>query len=397
MTFEIFMARRYLSTRHKPFFISFLVFISLIGVTTGVFFLVFVQAVMNGFENDFKQKVTGFKSPLVIMAKDNADPSTLEVESLDPRITAVELFVDGEAVASAETGENVGVKVRGVTGKSGRQRFGKFYFSDVFTAKSIVLGEDLAATLQVNPDFFETIRLIFPLGEVSPSGQLLPTIRPFTLTGVFRAGFYEYDNKYALITYDQALRLFGEHARRGLEVWIDPESAVDEVTSVLAQKIPLDQFELKTWKQQNPKLFAALKLEKIGMFLLLSILLLIASFNIFGLTSLVVLEKVKDMAILRSLGLPAHRVQRIFRLQATGIGLMGTFLGGGFGLAINWVLEKHPVRLPPSYYLEYLPLKMDGWEIGLTLLLAPCIALLASFYPARQSTRYSPVEVLRYE
>lgn len=395
MSFEFFMARRYLSTRHKPFFISFLVFISMLGVTTGVFFLLFVLAVMNGFEHDFHNKVTGFKAPLMITAKGDQDPETLRVEEWDTRIVAVEPFVEGEAVARSESGETVGVKVRGVSGKSGRQRFGKFYFSDEFTNKSIIVGEDLAAALQVHPDFFETVRLIFPLGDVGPSGDLLPRIRSFTLTGVFRAGFYEYDTKYVLISYPQALQLFGDQARRGLELWVEPESAVPSVQAALAKKLP--DYDLKSWRQQNPKLFAALKLEKIGMLLLLSILLLIASFNIFGLTSLVVLEKVKDMAVLRSMGLQANRARRIFQLLATLIGSAGMVLGGSCGLLVTYLLEKYPIRLPPSYYLEYLPLKMDAWEMGATLLLAPLIAFLASYYPAKQSTQYSPVEVLRYE
>ena len=402
MRFEIFMVRRYLKTRHKPFFISFLIFISLLGVATGVFFLIFVQAVMSGFENDFHQKVTGFKAPLVVMSKPDSgkgseDPPAELIRQADARIVATEPFVEGEAVARAETGETVGVKVRGVVGKVGRQRFGKFYFTDNFSAKSIIVGEDLAGSLQINPDFFETVRLIFPLGEVGPTGELLPTVQSFTLTGVFRSGFYEYDTKYVLITYAKALQLFGGQARRGLEVWVEPESAVDAVKDILSKKLSSQDFELKTWREQNPKLFAALKLEKMGMFLLLFVLLLIASFNIFGLTSLVVLEKVRDMAILRSMGLTAARVKRIFRLQALAFGLSGMVLGGGLGLLVNFILEKYPLKLPPSYYLEYLPLRMEPGGVVFLLLLAPVIAWLASLYPSHRSTEYSPVEVLRYE
>ncbi len=397
MNFEVFMARRYLSTRHKPFFISFLVLISLLGVTTGVFFLIFVQAVMNGFEADFYKKVTGFKAPLVATTLGDQDLEALIHQVGDARITGVEPFVEGEAVAQAETGETVGVKVRGVLGRVLRERFNKYYFSETFTNTSLLAGEDLAAALQVHPDFFDTIRLIYPLGSVSPTGEMIPNIRSFNLSGVYRAGFYEYDSKYVLIPYIQALRLFGEHARKGVEIWVKPDSAVEDVKSLLAKKLPSNGIELKSWRDQNPKLFAALKLERIGMFVLLSVLLLIASFNIFGLISLNVLEKVRDMAIFRAMGLSQDRVRRIFQLQAVVIGLLGMVLGGGLGLVMNLILEKYPIHLPPSYYLEYLPLKMEFLEVATIFLLAPAIAFLASLYPAHEATKYLPVEVLRYE
>ena len=400
MRFEFFIARRYLSSRRKPFFVSLVLFITLFAVSTGVFALIFVLAIMNGFERDFQKRILGFKAPLVVYNESGEDLSgeAEEWKEKDSRIRRVVPFVEGEAVSQSEAGAILGVRVRGISGVPDETRLGTLYESEDFSPTSILLGQELAASLGVHPDFFEKVRLLFPFGEVGPSGELTPRVRRLTLTGTFRSGFYEFDSKYALVPYQEAFRLFGQDARTGLEIWVEPPGAVEAVRKKLeATGVVGEGIRIRTWRDENPKLFAAMKMEKIGMFLLLSALLLIASFNIFGLTSLTVMDKIKDMAVLRASGLTARRVAKIFLLKAAGIGLAGAFAGGAVGLLATLFLTNHPVRLPTTYYLEHLPIAVEPAEVFFVLLLVPVLTVLAALYPALQASRPSPVEVLRHE
>lgn len=402
MNFEFFIARRYLSSRGKPLFVSFLLYISIGAVATGVFALIFVLSVMNGFENDFRQRILGFKAPLSVLSQSGEDLSNRaeEIKNLDERIQRVSPYVEGEAVIQSEAGGAMGVRVRGITGTPHENRLGKIYQSAPFVSKSLLIGEELAASLHVHPDFEETIRLIFPLGDVGPTGDLIPRVRPLTLTGMFRSGFYEYDNKYVLIPYREALILFGEEGRTGLEIWVEPVTASTEVKKKIEAWVAQGgqkSVSVQTWRDQSPKLFAAMELEKIGMLLLLSALLLIASFNIFGLSSLTVMEKTKDMAVLRSLGLTRGKLRRIFLLKAAGIGLWGGLLGGALSLGVVFILKKYPIPLPATYYLQHLPVVLKPLEAALVLVFVPLLTTLAALYPALQASRPSPVEVFRYE
>lgn len=395
MIFESFIARRYFSSHRKNLFVSFILFITLLAVATGTFALIFVLSVMNGFEKDFRTRVIGFKAPIVMMGE-NLLTWVPKIQSADPRITEVLPFIEGEAVVQSESGGALGVKVRGMVGPPDPRRLGDYFENEPFAEKSILLGEELSDSLKAHPAYRQELRLIFPIGDVSPAGDLVPRIRKFDFTGVFRTGFYEYDSKSVVVNYEEARKLFGPEARSGLEVWVEPFEAAEVVKKVLQKELGL-LARVESWRDQNPKLFAAMKLEKIGMFLLLSVLLLVASFNIFGLTSLAAQEKVKDMAILRSIGLPAHRVKRIFILKALSIGGGGGLLGGSLALAVTTLLQRYPLPLPSTYYLDHLPIQVDVFETLLTMILVPAVTLLASFYPALQASKRQPIETLRYE
>ncbi len=398
MKFETFISRRFLSSHRKSFFLRFLLFISRFAVATGVFALIFVLAIMNGFENDFRRKVLSFHAPMVVTGEkgEGLIDWTDKLRQSDSRIRRVIPFVEGEAVAQSGSGGTVGVRVRGISETPTKTRLGELYESESFTEKGLLMGDELASTLRVHPDFSEEIKLIFPFGEMSPTGELLPTVRTLTLTGICHAGYYDYDSKSVVLSYEEAMRLFGDEGRKGLEVWIEPVDAAESVKKVL-EKVLANRGRVATWKDQNPKLFAAMKLEKIGMFLLLTALLLISSFNIFGLTSLAVMDKVKEMAVLRSIGLTARRVRKIFLLKAARIGVVGAAIGGGLGLLTVFLLQRYPVRLPTTYYLEHLPVHLDLQDVFLVLLLVPLLTVLAALYPAIQAAKPSPVEVLRYE
>lgn len=399
MAFEFTIARRYLSTRRKPPFVSLILTISLLSVATGVFALIFVLSVMNGFEKDFRGRILSFKAPVTVTSGNGEDLSARadEFKAMDSRIRRVVPFAEGEAVAQTRDGGVLGLRVRGIAEAPEESRLGRYYESESFGAQSIVIGDGLSDSLHVHPDFAEDVRLIFPLGDVGPSGDVLPRIKSFKTTGIFHSGFYEYDSKYAVIPYVQALGLFGDQSRTGLEIWLDRPEDAESVQKVLEGKKSSTDLKVLTWKDSNPKLFAAMKLEKIGMFLLLGMLLLIAAFNIFGLISLTVLDKTADMAALRAIGLRRRGVSRIFLLQSAAIGVIGTAVGGGLGLLASWILTKYPAPLPTSYYLEHLPIAVEAGDAAVILALVPLVTILAAIYPARQAAKIPPARALRYE
>lgn len=401
MSFETFMARRYLTARNKPFFVSLLTTISIVAMTASVFAMIVVVTVMSGFEKDFEKKVLGFKAPLVLAGNfPRTEDWPREIAGLDRRILSVQPYLEGEGILQTGTGETLGVRIRGVLGRPSPERYGKLSTLEEFREGEIVLGQEVAWTLKVSPEFEDSVSLIFPFGEISPSGELLPTVRSLEVAATFRSGFYDYDSKYVLVPYQEAERLLGDYARSGFEIWLQPIEAVEGVKQTISkwlEKKGEKSFHLFSWKEQNPKLFAALKLEKIGMLLLLAILLFIASCTIFGLVSLAVTDRLREAAILQAIGMEARRVQRIFLLKAAGIGLIGDLVGGGFALALIFFLIRYPVRLPSSYYVEYLPLHLEWRMVGLVFLLAPLLAALTAVYPSRQVVTSNPVELLRDE
>ncbi len=413
MRFETFIARRYLSAKNKPVLISLLTFISLLGMTVSVFALIFVLSVMKGFEGDFEKRVIGFRAPVTVSGPLSTDWQRLKAALKDPRIgdpqiTSVDPYVEGEAVIRSESGDVLGIRLRGISGTPDEGRFARIEGEEAIGPGAIgpgeiLLGRELAYSLRVDPGLAERVTLLFPFGEVTPTGEMAPVSHPFSLKGRFWTGFYEFDSKYALVLYDEAASLLGEFARTGLEIQVQPLSSASRVKREIESQLSaipnlrVETLKVETWEEQYPKLFAALKLERWGMFVLLMVLLSIASCTIFGLISLSVLEKVRDMAVMRTLGLTGRRVCRIFFQKALLIGLLGDLVGGIGAIGLVLALIRYPVKLPTTYYVEYLPLELDGLSTLIVLLLAPFLALIAAWYPARRAGRLGITELLRYE
>lgn len=407
---ELAIARRYSSTQRGSFSAKLLKWMGTGGVAIGVFSLIVVLAVMRGFEGKFEEKIFGFQAHLTFEATGEARaelPEGAVLQQQTPQLSSWTQWLEGELIIQSDFGRAAGARVRGITEDADQLRGVEHsHFPTERGARlgmsgdelpGIVLGRELAATLEVHPDFRDEVKLIFPLGDIAPTGEILPRVRRFQVTGLFESGFYEYDHKYAVIDYAMAERMFGEYGRERVALYLkDPLQAAELKKKFLRSGLGSD-IQLATWQERNKQLFEALRLERMGMFLLLMMIVLIASFNIFALVSMLVLEKVHDVAVLRTLGLNVRQVRRLFLLQSGGIGLKGALIGGLAGLAVCLWLTWFPYHLPPTYYVEFLPIRFHIGQIVVGVLMGPFIGLLVGLYPARQATRYSIAEVLRYE
>jgi lipoprotein-releasing system permease protein len=262
--------------------------------------------------------------------------------------------------------------------------------------RGAVLGERLANRLGVYPGV-DSVTLT-TVGEVSPvTGTLMPREMRLEVTGVFNTGMYEYDNQYLFVSLDVAQDLAGlQHDVTGLEVATKDRWAASVVGAALARKLGYP-YRTEDWQAQNNSLFQALRLEKLGMTLILMLVILVAAFNIVGTLTMVVADKTKEIGILRAMGMPASSIRRIFLAQGIMIGVVGTVLGLALGLAAAIGLDTFkliPLN-PEVYFIDHLPVARQPLDIAVTVVASLLIAAVATLYPALQASRLLPVEAMR--
>jgi lipoprotein-releasing system permease protein len=268
----------------------------------------------------------------------------------------------------------------------------------------IILGAELAKHLSVSLN--DAIQVISPLGTMTPMG-MMPKMKRFRVVGIFYSGMYEYDNTMAYVSLESAQKFFGMGARvTGIEIKTNDIYKVKDIAKDIRKKLGFP-FWTKDWMEMNRNLFSALKLEKIIMFIILVLIVLVAALNIISTLIMVVMEKSKDIAILKSMGTPSKGILRIFIIEGGVIGVVGTALGtiSGLGLAFN--LDKVVQFLenlfgfkalsPEIYYIEKFPSQVNPLDVGLIIATAIGISLLATLYPSWRASRLDPAEALRYE
>ncbi len=421
MSYEFFIGLRYLRSKRQPTFVSVITFISILGITVGVMALIIVLSVMSGFEKDIRDKILGINAHIVVLKYGNIK----EYRELEEKIRALEEvrattpFIYRQAMLSTPYGV-AGVVVRGidvesfeqVTGLSKKMNQGGLEgLSPGFkesaqkgTLPGIVIGGELAKTLGVwVGDGINLITVLEEGGLVTGS----PRIAKFQVVGIFDVGMYDYDSGLAFISLENAQRLFrmGD-AVTGIEVKIEDIYRADVVKERIISAVGKG-YKPVTWMEMNRNLFSALRLEKTAMFIILTLIILVASLNIISTLIMVVMEKGKEIAILKSMGATSAGIMRIFMIQGTVIGMVGTFLGTVLGVVCALNLEPIVALieevfdfklLPPSvYYIDRLPSEVEPAVVAVIVAVSLAISFLATIYPSWKASRFDPVEGLRYE
>lgn len=433
MTYELFISLRHLRAKRRQKFISLITWISVGGVALGVMALIVVIAVMSGFGKDLRDKILGTNSHVVITNFQgggfrNHEKVLQEVMQTEGVVSAAPFIMN--QVMLAHLGRVAGVVIRGVDVSregsvsdleknliEGRLSFlgdqnesglpsapeGKNPEANV-PSDGIILGKELARSLAAWKD--DVISMVSPVARMTPLG-MIPKIRMFKVVGVFESGMYEYDSNLGFISLTAAQKAFDmEDKVTGVEIKVNNIDTADQTALALQQKLGFP-YHARDWMMMNRNLFSALKLEKVVMFIILILIILVAAFNIISTLFMVVMEKGKDIAILKAMGATRQSIMKIFSLQGLIIGLSGTLIGciGGFTIVPNLneivgVLEQiFGFKAFPSdvYYLSELPSEIQYMDSLLIVVFSILICFAASLYPAWRASRLDPVDGLRYE
>jgi lipoprotein-releasing system permease protein len=425
MSFELFVSLRYLRAKRKQVFVSIITFISVAGIFLGVAALIIVLAVMNGFENDLRNKILGINSHIVLMQYSGVMPDyqkVMEKVAEVDGIIASTPFIYSQAMLKSG-GRTSGVVLRGMSRESafkvinlGKMQEGSLdYLSEKHRSTlklgpenlelpGIVIGKELAKNMGLF--LFETVNIISPMGMATPIG-MVPRIKKFIVVGIFDSGFYEYDSTLAYLSLKdcQEFLSMGEHVT-GIEIKVDDIYRADIIAKTIEKKLGFS-FWARNWMEMNKNLFSALRLEKRVMFIILSLIVLVAAFNIITTLIMVVMEKSKDIAILKSMGATSKSIMQIFIFQGVTIGTIGTLLGCIGGLSVAFNLEKISVfietlfgfKILPGdvYYLSQLPSQVNYSDVIIIVIGTILICFLSTIYPSRRASRLDPAEALRYE
>ncbi|HXX33783.1 MAG TPA: lipoprotein-releasing ABC transporter permease subunit [Thermodesulfobacteriota bacterium] len=416
MKYEWFIGLRYLKAKRKQSFISIITIISILGVWLGVWVMITVLSVMSGFEKTLKEKILGTQAHLVVLkanqeGMDQYEEVVKEVEQVKGVVSATP-FIFSQVMLSSESSV-LGVVLNGID----PDRVGKVIelahnmkagsLQDLKTegeSSGIILGVELAKRLGVSIN--DPIQVISPLGTITPMG-MMPKMKRFRVVGIFYSGMYDFDNTLAYISIPSAQKFLNMDSRvTGIEIKTDDIYKVKKIGKEIHQKLGFP-FWTKDWMEMNRNLFSALKLEKIVMFILLVLTVLVAAFNIISTLIMVVMEKHKDIAILKSMGARSSGILKIFVIEGLVIGVVGTILGVIQGLmialnmnAIQEFLERqlgYKLLASDVYYIDRLPSQVNPLDVGLIIVTVIGISLLATLYPSWRASRLDPAEALRYE
>jgi lipoprotein-releasing system permease protein len=406
--FELFLGVRYLKAKRKQVFISVITVISVLGVMVGVMALVVVLSVMNGFRADLMSKILGVNSHLLVLKyggpfKDHE--RVAEKVTKMEGVAATTPFIYSQVMVNC-SGKASGAILRGLDPDSA----GRVIAIEQMTKKgavaslrarrdgipTIVIGTELAKQIGAFPG--SSITVMSPEGKLTPVGRA-PNTRQFKVTAVFDSGMYEYDASMVFVSLKEAQEFLQLGDRvTGLEVKVKDLNQSDKVAARI-QEVLRYPYWTKDWKIMNRSFFSALKLEKITMFVILTMIVLVGALNIIGTLVMVVMEKTRDVAILRAMGATAKSIMAVFMFQGLLVGVVGTLAGLASGLGICHLLAKYKfITLPADvYYISTLPVRVEPADVGFVAMAAVTISFLATIYPAWYASRLNPVEAIRYE
>lgn len=411
---SLFIGMRYTRAKRRNHFISFISLTSMLGIALGVTALITVLSVMNGFEKELRTRMLGMSAHVVVSTYDNHwgnwQPLAQQLRA-KPHVVGVAPFIQGQAMITYH--KNVyGTLLQGIVPRleteisQVEEKMNQGSIHDLVAGEfGVVLGEELAQSLGVT--LGDKITVVVPQAAVTPIG-ILPRMKRMTIQGIFTIGMHEYDSALILMHLEDAaklLRLPPGHVH-GLNLKLDEMFLAQRFSRALQDELPLG-YRSYDWTYRHANFFQAIKMEKTVMFVILTLIIAVAAFNIVSTLVMVVTDKEADIAILRTLGTTPRTIMTIFMVQGTVIGVLGTFLGlvGGITLALNIetiipaIEAFFQVKFLPSdvYYISELPSDLQWSDVYRIASLSLILSLLATLYPAWRASRTQPAEALRYE
>lgn len=407
MPFELQVALRYLLAKRRQVFISVISLVSTLGVTVGVMALVIALALMTGLQQELQSRILGSSAHIFVWKPAGIQDYRAEIARLRavPGVIGAAPAVNGKAMITSAASEGF-IQVKGidpalegsVTDITKVLSDGSL---DQLTPKSdeefpgIVIGKDLAGSLGAMPG--DMVALLTPTGSLTPMG-VMPRQRRFKVVGTFRLGLYEVDMSTGFVSLESGMLIAGKDQVEHLELKVADVYSAPRIADQIAADFG-SEYVTQDWTDINVQLYSALLLEKIGMGIGIGLIVMVAALNIVASLILLVMEKTRDIAILKTMGASARSITMIFLLQGTIIGVVGTIVGAAAGTAIAYVLDRYRVITIPSdvYQVSYLPFKLLPWDLFFIVIGAILVCFVATLYPSRQAARLDPAQALRYE
>jgi len=408
LPFELFVAVRYLLARRKQAFISLISFISVIGLMVGVMAVLIALALMTGLQGELRDRIVGASAHVYVfkLGEGITDVPAEEARLKQvPRVTGVAPALIGKGLLTSGGDRQAPVTVKGIDPSleanvtDVRKAMKEGSLDGIRVPEDqmdgIVLGIDLAKTLEVRVG--DTVRLMTPDEVLTPLGAR-PHLRTFKVVGIFSLGLFEFDSEYALVDLPVAERVFGKDRPEFLEVRVDDMFKSDEVAEEIPRRFG-EEYATQDWRTMNKSLFSALWIEKMAIGIAIGLIMTVAAVNIVSSLVLLVMDKTRDIAILKTMGASTGSIRRVFMLQGLIIGLAGTVAGSVFGIATIYILDRFRLIHVPIdvYQISYVPFVLQPLDFAAVIAAAVLISFLATIYPARQASKLDPAQALRYQ
>jgi len=407
LPFELFIALRYLLAKRKQAFISVISLISAVGVMVGVMAVLIALALMTGLQGELRDRLVGSAAHIYVLKAGGLKEPQKEIERLlaVPHVVAAAPVVQGKGLMTTDAGGQAFVEIKGVIPDQERTvtQIAKAVISGSLDGlntpagetPAVLLGKDLAAELHVSVG--DSVRLITSESTLTPVGQMYRPIL-FKVAGTFSLGLLEYDSAYAFVHLNVAKRTLRKEDPDFIELRVDDMFGAQRVADSITSQFGAD-YLAQDWADLNKALFSALWLEKMAISITIGLIVMVAALNISGTLVLLVMEKNRDIAILKTMGTSARSIRRIFVLQGLVIGVLGTAAGAVFGYGIIYVLDRYKlIHIPIDVYqISYVPFTLQPLDFAIVVLAALAICFVATIYPSRQASKLDPAQALRYQ
>lgn len=414
MSFSWFIALRYLTARRKQAFISLISFVSILGVGVGVMALIIANALMTGVQGEMRDRIIGATAHINVYKTGGGGFLDIDAEVAKvtrPGVAAAAPIVVGQGMLVLG-GQKAPVQLKGidparevqVTDLGTSMTAGTVDAlktnpaaagNESFQPDPILLGTDLAAKLRARVG--DVVELMVPEGILTPMG-VVPRLRAFEVVGIFELGFYEFDANYALVSLEVAQSFLGKATPDAMQLRVGDIDQAPAISQDLQEALG-PEYIAEDWTVLNAPLYEALRLEKLAIGFTIGLIVMVAALNIVASLVLLVMEKSRDIGILRTMGAPAGAIQRIFILQGVTIGAVGTSIGAALGVLVSWACDRYELFSLPGdvYQITHLRFRVEALDVMTIVAAAMVICLVATIYPARRASRIDPAEALRYQ